>query len=100
LKPSTTLSYGSLCFDYASLHLQTEPEGPLYELSLKEAKLLKLFMQQPQTCLPRQLIKEAVWGQVSVSPRTIDSQISRLRRRLASSGVQIENLYGDGYLLT
>jgi len=68
-------------------------------LPLKEAQLLKLFLERPGVCLSRAEIQGAIWEDVTVTPRTIDSHVSRLRKRLQDAEAQIESVYGGGYVL-
>ncbi|MFK7872276.1 MAG: winged helix-turn-helix domain-containing protein [Oligoflexales bacterium] len=68
-------------------------------LSPKEAHLIQLFMQTPSRCVSREIIREKVWDGRVVSPRTIDSHISRVRRHLDGSEVVIDSIYGDGYVM-
>jgi DNA-binding response OmpR family regulator len=69
------------------------------DLPLKEAQLLRLLLEQPERCLGREQICAAIWREVKVAPRTLDSHVSRLRKRLAGAAVTIESVYGGGYVL-
>lgn len=69
------------------------------ELTPKEARLLKLMLNFPGRCFSRQELREYVWDGAKVSPRSIDSQVSRLRKKLHGSQISISNRYGDGYIL-
>ena len=90
---------------YRELVLDTERSlmriGAEHEvaLTIKEFRLLRLFVAHATRCLSRDAIKQAIWGQLAVSPRTIDVHVSRLRKHLADTGITIENVYGGGYLL-
>jgi DNA-binding response OmpR family regulator len=66
-------------------------------LPLKEARLLRFFIENTGKCLTRSEIQRAVWDGVKIESRTIDSHISRLRKRISLGEVTIESLYGDGY---
>ncbi|MBI2603612.1 MAG: winged helix-turn-helix transcriptional regulator [Deltaproteobacteria bacterium] len=78
-----------------SLESDTEP----IPLSLKEAKLLRLFLQSAGKPFSRSDIMSVIWDNTKVSPRTIDCHISRLRKKLLHSPLSIEGIYGGGYVL-
>lgn len=101
-RPRTSLEmlrFRDLELDIGRLVCQVVPAGEPLGLSGKEMRLLKLFMEQPGVCLTRDQIKAEVWPDVLVSMRTIDSHISRLRRRLEAAEATIESVYGGGYIL-
>ncbi len=70
------------------------------EITHKEALLLKYFLQRPDKILSHEDICDLVWPGVKVSQKNISSHISRLRRYLLDSNVQIHNVYGGGYQLS
>ncbi|MCB0392546.1 MAG: helix-turn-helix domain-containing protein, partial [Bdellovibrionales bacterium] len=45
-------------------------------------------------------IKENIWDNADISPRSIDAQISKLKKILPEIGQDIINIYGQGYILT
>ncbi|MBP6218949.1 MAG: winged helix-turn-helix transcriptional regulator [Oligoflexales bacterium] len=94
------IRYKNLLFNTQSWELQVEPEDETLSLSLKEGIILKLFMENPRNCLSRDFIQRAVWGKTSISPRSIDSHISKLRRKLRLSEANIEGVYGAGYVFS
>ncbi|MBQ48464.1 MAG: hypothetical protein CMP10_13700 [Zetaproteobacteria bacterium] len=69
------------------------------QLTGKESKILRLLLERRGECISRSTISSEVWKNVKVSPRTIDSHVSRLRKRLNTAGVLIESIYGNGYIL-
>jgi hypothetical protein len=71
-----------------------------HHLPFKEAQLLKFFMENPEVFFERLFIQKEIWGHLKVSPRTVDSHLSRLRCRLEFSEFTIQNIYGRGYRLT
>ena len=73
--------------------------GETHALPPKEARLLRLLLSNPGECISRDFIAQAIWNGVKVGPRTIDSHVSRLRKRLEFTGVEISSKYGDGYTL-
>ena len=74
-------------------------EGEEEQLSPKETQLLRVFMERPGQKVNRHVIQEAVWQGAAVSKRTVDSHISRLRKRVTSLGLEIENYYGGEFVL-
>lgn len=93
------LSYSDLIFNFEQKQLRFPP-GEEEHLSYKEARLLKLFMESPHKCWNRLELQEIVWNGLKVSPRTIDSHISRLRKKLRNTNTTIENRYGGGYIFS
>jgi DNA-binding response OmpR family regulator len=80
----------------------TRDQGAQIVLSTVESKLLQVFLDQPNTLLPRErLIDLTTATDSDVSDRAIDRQVSRLRRKLANSAGEPELLrtvWGGGYL--
>lgn len=66
----------------------------------KEARIFEVLMKNPNACVPRATLAELVWPGITISDRTLDSHVSRLRRKLDSSfECGIESVYGEGYKL-
>jgi two-component system OmpR family response regulator len=79
-----------------------DPSGILIELSDGEFSLLRSLVEHPQRVLSRDRLLELARGRnVEVFDRAIDSQISRLRRKLNSrSDVElIRTIRNEGYML-
>lgn len=69
-------------------------------LSPKEARILDAFVAKADLCVTREELSSAVWPGVYISERTLDSHVSRLRRKfMVSSDCSIEAIYGQGYRL-
>ena len=70
-----------------------------YELTYREAKLLRLFIAHPQQVLDRELILKSVWQDEGVVVgRSIDVFVSRLRKLLqADPTLRIAAVHGIGY---
>lgn len=92
------LSYKDVVFDPSELSLQLLHAEPA-TLTPKEGRLLKILMEMPETCISREHITSTIWPRTQVTPRTVDTHISRLRNRLQESEVSIESVYGGGYVL-
>ncbi|MGE0173886.1 MAG: helix-turn-helix domain-containing protein [Oligoflexales bacterium] len=96
---SFVLQFKNIILNFEELTLRILPGIETIDIPLKEARLLKLFMAQPNVCLTRDQIRDSVWGNIAISGRTIDSYICRIRKYLAGGGVDIESIYGGGYVL-
>lgn len=99
-------SIKAIIFDYWKLDTQrrelTSPEGALIELSTGEYNLLIAFLEHPNRVLSREMLMEvAKTRTIDPFDRTIDVQISRLRRKLEipdQVGPIIKTVRGAGYL--
>jgi len=86
--------------DLGQRELRT-PDGVLVHLSTGEYQILKLLLERPQRVIPREEMLEHYKGDSSVPfDRSIDIQISRLRRKLDVTGREsplIKTVRGVGY---
>lgn len=75
--------------------------GNAIELTQKEYELACYMFQHPGRLLSRVHLLEAIWGlQAEIDTRTVDTHVSRLRRKLAigpENGWEIISIYGYGY---
>ena len=77
----------------------TNPAGVVVDLSAGEYILLLTFLEAPQRVLTREYLLDAARNRVSDSfDRSIDVQVSRLRRKIESAGELIKTVRGAGYL--
>jgi two-component system phosphate regulon response regulator PhoB len=68
------------------------------ELTLLEYRLLLAFVTQEGRALPRGTLLDGVWGlDVSITSRTVDTHINRLRDKLGAAAAYIETVRGVGY---
>jgi len=73
-------------------------ENAEVDLTAKEFDLLKRLMRRPGRVLTRDQLLEEVWGHdVTVTTRTIDTHVKRLREKLGNAGAMIETVRGIGY---
>jgi two-component system response regulator BaeR len=89
----------NVVFDTENLTIEDRSLNFKDFLTPKEAKILRLFINKRGNCVSREAIKQNVWSGAAVSDRTIDSHISRLRKRLIEANIAIESIYGGGYIL-
>ena len=97
---SRAYKYKHISLDKASHLLESECGAISERIPTKEAGILQVLIESQGQCVSRETIVTRIWQQVKVGPRTVDAHISRLRRRLENAGVKIENIYGNGYILS
>jgi two-component system phosphate regulon response regulator PhoB len=67
-------------------------------LTAKEFQLLATLMRRPGRVLTRERLLDEIWGSdVTVTTRTIDTHLKRLREKLGERGELIETVRGVGY---
>jgi DNA-binding response OmpR family regulator len=92
------LRYGPLVLSVAA-HQATIDEEPL-DLSRSEFALLTLLLRNPGRVFSRSYLLETLWNEsVTVSDRSIDNIVLRLRKKLGAVGETIETIWGVGYRL-
>ena len=75
-------------------------KGENVNLTFKEYKILKLFMNNPDIVFSRDKLLSEVWGVDYLGEsRTVDMHIKTLRQKLGEAGVQIKTVIGVGYKL-
>lgn len=90
------LSHGELELDTAR-HTATL-KGQALELTNREWAILELLLMQSPKVVSKDKIVQALAGwDVDLSPNAIEVYISRLRSKLAASGVLIRTIRGMGY---
>ena len=73
-------------------------DGEALSLTKLEFELLKLFLQNPGKVFGRNDLLERCWPQdVYVLDRTVDVNITRLRKKIGHYGKQIKTRFGYGY---
>ncbi len=78
-------------------HLVRSAEGEI-DLTATEFKMLTLFAKAPGRVFTRSVLMDAIWGQEYYGvDRTVDTHVSRLRRKLGRFGERIETVHGVGY---
>lgn len=91
---------GLLVFDLFSEEAAVGGLG--LELPRRELQVLAALMKRRGRTVPREALEQAVFGfDDEVHSNTLDSHVSRLRRKLikAEAGVEIHAIRGVGYLL-
>jgi two-component system, OmpR family, response regulator len=91
---------GSLVFDVAND--EASVEGVRLDLPRRELRVLAMLIKRRGRTVLREALEQAVYGfDDEVQSNTLDSHISRLRKKLADAGtaIQIHAIRGVGYLL-
>jgi two-component system phosphate regulon response regulator PhoB len=71
------------------------------KLTAKEFELLRTLMERPGRVLTRDRLLDEVWGSdITVTSRTIDTHLKRLREKLGEAGDLVETVRGVGYRFT
>lgn len=77
---------------------QVLTESGSIDLTATEFKLITLFAQSPGRVFTRDILMDVIWGQDYYGiDRTVDTHVSRLRRKLGEFGKHIETVHGVGY---
>ncbi len=75
-----------------------DDEFELIELTALEYKILTYFAEKPGDVFPRDQILNDIWGKnVYVYPRSVDTHVSKLRKKLGDVSEIIESVHGVGY---
>jgi len=97
------LSFDNWVLDIATRDL-TDPEGVVMTLSAGEFDLLRAFVEHPRRVLSRDQLLDLARGRQAIPfDRSIDIQVSRLRRKLNDDPKEpqlIKTVRGGGYLFT
>lgn len=97
--PEAELSCGGLRLD--RLARSAWIEGKEVSLSSREFKVLQTLCTMKRRVCSRRDLVESVWGNgASVSDRSVDVYVKRVRRKLGDAGHCIETVRGVGYRLT
>ena len=107
IHPESCPAYHRLVFNGYELHESTRdlagPDGTRYPLTTAEYNLLYALASHAQRIMSRDQIMDAIKGSDwHPTDRTIDNQISRLRKKLNTLGVgdTIKTVRGMGYQFT
>lgn len=71
------------------------------DLTALEFKILTYFAKRPHTVINRDTMLNDIWGEdVHVYHRSVDTHVSKLRRKLGPVSFIIESVHGSGYKFT
>ena len=89
---------GRLCFDQLSRRL-VGPDGEI-ELPRRELALFEFLLDHRGRVSSKEAIAEALYGTgAEVEPNAVELLVSRLRRKLSGTGIEIRTARGLGYML-
>jgi len=72
--------------------------GREVSVTAREFQLLAALMRRPGRVMTRDRLLDEVWGRdITVTSRTIDTHLKRLREKLNEAGMLIETVRGVGY---
>ena len=96
----STFSIGDVHLDFRKY--EAHKGNVCIELTPLEFRILKIMIMRKEQVITRDDILDAVWGEdnMVVSPRTIDSHIANIRKKIeddASKPKHIINIWGVGY---
>lgn len=97
---ATSLTFGPWCYDPSRDELRNKEKDTTVRLSGMEANLMRLLAAEPGVALSRETLAERSKGEIS--ERTIDVQVTRLRRKIESdpkNPLYLVTVRGEGYLL-
>lgn len=101
LAPARRVRFEDWTFDLLHGELMHE-DGRAIGLSAAESRLLKAFIDHPQQVLSRdRLLALCAGAEANVFDRSVDSQVSRLRRKLEAQPRRprlLKTAWGSGYL--
>ena len=101
LEKTRYMEFEGWAFDVARRALKRD-DGLIVSLSSSEFELLKIFLARPQIVLSRERILELLHsGGTEVFDRSVDSQISRFRRKIERDPKNpeiIKTVWGGGYM--
>ena len=96
VSPARTVAFGCLSIDEDAHRAWVDEQE--VELTLIEWKLLLALHENRDRVQTRTALLEGVWGMdVSVTTRTVDTHVKRLRDKLQRAGEYIETVRGIGY---
>ena len=89
---------GTLRFDL--VERRAEVSGQQLDLTRRELLALEILARRSGRTVSREALEEAVYGfDDDIASNSLDSHISRLRRKLTGAGVEIHGIRGLGYLM-
>jgi two-component system phosphate regulon response regulator PhoB len=94
--PARTVAFGCLSIDEDAHRVWVDDQE--IELTLLEWKLLLALYENRDRVQTRGVLLDSVWGMdVSITTRTVDTHVKRLRDKLQRAGEYVETVRGIGY---
>ena len=92
---SDVLELGALTIDVGAHEARIS--GAVLELTALEFRLLQTLVSRAGRVQSRNQLLDDVWDDVSVTQRTVDTHVKRLRDKLGSESKRIQTVRGVGY---
>ncbi len=93
---SKRLEHESLMMDLESHRCRVNDQN--VELTAKEFDILAALMRRPGRVWTRDMLLEELWGsEITVTHRTVDTHLKRLREKLGEASRYIDTVRGVGY---
>ncbi len=98
---STNFTVGDIEVDHNKMTLHIlNAAGPVESITPIEFKIFTLLGQNPGNILSRAQIIDRVWPlNTFITERTVDAHVSRLRKKISASKIEVETVFGVGYKL-
>jgi two-component system phosphate regulon response regulator PhoB len=99
-KTSDHLTWQEIQINKSSQEVKILNEGKLepVDLTALEFKLLIYFANRPETVIDRETMLNDIWGEdIHVYARSVDTHVSKLRKKLGPVSHIIESVHGAGY---
>jgi DNA-binding response OmpR family regulator len=94
--PPESIVWGPLVIDVASHTVSMD--GAEIEVTPKEFDLLALLVSHPGRAFSREFLLEHIWGgEYEGLDRTVDTQVTRLRKKLGPLSEKLVTVWGVGY---
>lgn len=90
------VSWGAVVADLEARSVHRE--GAALGLTRTETDVLFYLLRRPGAAVTRELLAErALSGEADAGPRTVDSHVARIRKKLLDDGAAIRTVWGIGY---
>ena len=98
---STRVNENEICFEGINMNLDRKVctiDGKEVPFTKLEFELLALLLSKPGQVFSREKILRVVWpGDIIVQDRTVDVNITRIRKKIGQYGKRIRTRFGYGY---
>lgn len=92
-KINSIVNIGDIAIDKNLQRIQTN--NKTIKLTPTEFRILMLLLAEPGAILDREAISDLIWGDKETSIRQVDTQISKLRKKIGAD--KIQSIHGIGY---
>ena len=97
---SASVELGGIQIDFKTMevHLGDDNSGEPLDLTPIEFKILGLLASEPNKVFSRDEMLSRVWGDdLYIYPRSVDTHVSKLRKKLGCKGEMIRSVHGVAY---